>query len=262
MKGFGINFDYARNIPGRVYAYFLLFVLLVYFGLLIFQIAIVSTWIPQDFTIAYLYLNVSDPNPSMMYFNNFMHNPYTISHLTSNIQVFLLLVVLVFIIGIIVLPATGCQLPKFFFFTVTLLFVTGLPFALSGISIWTGRIFEKTYVSGFSGLNFALLGLFLFLFLLWLFSSVLKEKPDSHLTPYILLSSVFFIVALVVFVILLDLANPVVGVYSHLGGFLLGLIIPAVVGIILLSESLIQKIVISILLAGGLIGCAIFWMIV
>lgn len=155
--------EYARTIPTRTYWAFFAFNLAIYLSIIGFQIAILTLTIPQEFTLQYLYLNVNSPNLSSMFFNHFMHNPLSISHMTDNILVFLFLIVLVFIAGFIILPASGCPLPKHFFPAIFLVFLIGLPFAISGISIWTGRIFQKTYVSGFSGFNFALLGMFFFL---------------------------------------------------------------------------------------------------
>ncbi len=261
MLPFNQYFNYAKSLPTRLYLEFFVFTLTIYLSLIAFQIAILKLIIPQEFTLQYLYLNVNSPNLSSMFFNHFMHNPLSISHMTDNILVFLFLIVLVFIAGFISLPASGCPLPKHFFPAIFLVFLIGLPFAISGISIWTGRIFQKTYVSGFSGFNFALLGLFFFLLFFWLYCGILRTRSTHPLSPFVLLFSVFFVISVAIVGIMLDLKNPQVGVFAHMGGFLLGLLLPAMVGVILVSKRMNQKILFSVLLVSVLTGCAGLWVI-
>jgi len=253
--------EYVKSIPTRLYLEFIAFTLAIYLSLIGFQIAILTLVIPQEFTLQYLYLNVNTPNLSSMFFNHFMHNPLSISHMTDNILVFLFLIVLVFIAGFIILPASGCPLPKHFFPAIFLIYLIGLPFAISGISIWTGRIYQKTYVSGFSGFNFALLGLLFFMMLFWLYSGILRTRSTHPLSPFVLLFSVFFVISVAIGAIMLDLKNPQVGVFSHLGGFLLGLLLPAMVGVILVAKRVNQKVLFSVLLVSVLAGCAGFWIV-
>lgn len=261
MEFFEKYISHAKSLPTRLYLSFFAFTLAIYLSLIAFQIAILKLIIPQEFTLQYLYLNVNSPNLSSMFFNHFMHNPLSISHMTDNILVFLFLIVLVFIAGFISLPASGCPLPKHFFPAIFLVFLIGLPFAISGISIWTGRIFQKTYVSGFSGFNFALLGLFFFLLFFWLYCGILRTRSTHPLSLFVLLFSVFFVISVAIVGIMLDLKNPQVGVFAHMGGFLLGLLIPAMVGIILLSKRVNQKVLFSVLLVSMLAGCAGFWIV-
>lgn len=227
---------YAASLPARTYYSFLAFVLAVYLALIGFQTAIVTFVIPQDFTLHYLLLDVNNPNVSSMFFCNFMHNPLSVTHMTDNVATFVFLIVLVFVAGFILLPASGFPLPKHFFPAMLLVYLAGLPFALSGMAIWTGRIVQKTYVSGFSGFNFALLGLFFFLLLVWLYSMTLRERHGNPVSPYALLFATFFMVVVATGMIFLDLANPAVGIYVHLGGFLLGLLLPAIVGMVLVRK--------------------------
>lgn len=254
-------FTYGQRLSTKTYWAFFAFILAIYLGLITFQVAILTLTIPQEFTLQYIYLNVNSPNLSSMFFNHFMHNPLSISHMTDNIQVFILLIVLTFIAWFIILPASGCSLPKHFFPAIFLVYLIGLPFAISGISIWTGRIFQKTYVSGFSGINFALLGLFFFILFFWLYCGILRTRSTHPLSPYFLLFSVFFVISVAIGAIMMDLKNPQVGVFAHLGRFLLGLIIPVMVGIILLSKRVNQKVLFSFLLVSLLAGCAGFWIV-
>lgn len=253
--------DYAKTIPTRTYWAFFAIILAIYLALIAFQVAILTLVIPQEFTLQYLYLNVNSPNFSSMFFNHFMHNPLSISHMTDNLQVFIFLIVLTFIVGFIILPASRCSLPSHFFPAIFLIYLIGLPFAISGISIWAGRIFQKTYVSGFSGINFALLGLFFFILFFWLYCGVLRTRSTHPLSPFVLLFSVFFVISVAIGAIMMDLKNPQVGVFAHLGGFLLGLLIPAMVGIILLSKRVNQKVLFAFLLVSVLAGCAGFWLV-
>jgi len=254
-------FTYAKSLPPRTYWAFFAFTLAIYLALIAFQTAILTLVIPQEFTLQYLYLNVNSPNLLSMFFNHFMHNPLSLSHMTDNIQTFIFLIVLVFIAGFIILPASGCSLPKLFFPAIFLVYLIGLPFAISGISIWTGRIFQKTYVSGFSGFTFALLGLFFFMMFFWLYCGILHTRATHPLSPYVLLFSIFLIISVAIAAIMLDLKNPQVGVFAHLGGFLLGLLIPAMVGIVLISKGMKEKVGFAFLLIAILSGCAGFWMV-
>lgn len=254
-------FEFAKKIPARIYWAFFAFTLAIYLSLIAFQVAILTLTIPQEFTLQYIYLNVNSPNLSSMFFNHFMHNPLSISHMTDNIQAFIFLIVLVFIAGFIILPASGCPLPKHFFPAIFLVYLIGLPFAVSGISIWTGRIFQKTYVSGFSGFNFALLGLFFFMLFFWLYSGMLQNRSTHPLSPFVLLFSVLFVISITVAAIMLDLKNPQVGVFAHLGGVLLGLLTPAMVGIILVSKRMKDKFGFALLLIAVLAVCAGFWIV-
>jgi len=252
----------AKIIPARTYWTFIAFTLAIYLALIAFQLAIITLVIPQEFTLQYLYLNVNMPNLSSMFFNHFIHNPLSISHMTDNIQTFILLIVLVFIAGFIILPASRSELPKHFFPAIFIVYLIGLPFAISGISIWSGRIFHKTYISGFSGINFALLGLFFFMLFFWLFCGMLRNRSNQPLSPYILLFSVFFVILIAIAAIMLDLKNPQVGVFAHLGGFILGLLLPAMGGIILVSKSVKQKVTFSLVLIAVLTVCAGFWIVI
>jgi hypothetical protein len=254
-------FIYVKSLPTKVCLSFFAFTLTIYIALIAFQAAILTLVIPQEFTLHYFYLNVNSPNLSSMFFNHFMHNPWSISHMTENILAFLFLSVMLFIAAAIVLPASGYSLPKHFFPAIFLVYAAGLPFALSGISIWAGRIFGKMLVSGFSGFNFALLGLLFFLMLFWGYTRILKEQPANPLSPYKLLFGAIFMIGLVIAAIMLDLKNPNVCIFAHLGGFLLGLLIPAMVGIVLMSESMKQKVGFSLFLIAVLVACAGFWVV-
>lgn len=253
--------EYAKTIPAWTYWSFLVCTVAIYLALVAFQAAILTLVIPQEFTMQYLYLNVNSPNLTSMFFNHFMHNPLSASHLADNIQVFIFLVVLIFVAGFILLPKSECFLPTHFFPAIFFIYLLGLPFAISGISIWAGRIFEKTYVSGFSGIIFAMLGLFFFLLFLWFSCGILRNRPTNPLSPYVLLFSVFFVIAVAIAGIMLDLEDPGIGVFAHLGGFLLGLLSPAIVGIVLVSKSMKEKAGFTLLLVAVLAGCAGSWML-
>jgi membrane associated rhomboid family serine protease len=125
----------------------------------------------------------------------------------------------------------------------------------------TGRIFQKTCVSVFSGFNFALLGLFFFMLFFWLYYGILRTRATHPMSPFILLVSVLFVIFITVAAIMLDLKNPQVGVFAHLGGFLLGLLIPAMVGIILVSKGMKEKVGFAFLLIAVLAVCAGFWLV-
>jgi len=69
------------------------------------------------------------------------------------------------------------------------------------------------------------------------------------------------VISITVAAIVLDLKNPQVGVFAHLGGFLLGLLIPAMVGIIFVSRRMKEKLGFALLLIAVLAVCAGFWIV-
>lgn len=120
---------------------------------------------------------------------------------------------------------------------------------------------EDSSITRFSGIIFAMLGLFFFLLFLWFSCGILRNRPTNPLSPYVLLFSVFFVIAVAIAGIMLDLEDPGIGVFAHLGGFLLGLLSPAIVGIVLVSKSMKEKAGFTLLLVAVLAGCAGSWML-
>lgn len=247
-ENLSVILEYAKGVPGPVYLRCLMFVAGLTALLISFQYSILHL-IPVDFTLSHIFLNVTAPNPSSMFLSNYMHNPLDPAHITNNLSITIFLLFAIFITGTIVLPATGCRMPPGFFLVTYLIFFFLLPFAISGISIWSARIMGKSWSSGFSGISFALFGLLIFLMLVRAYMVVLHHPGrDAYRTVFTLLSMTFISSALVVAVILLDLRTQNINVYAHLGGFALGLLVPSLVGMGMTVGTREGKIAVAVML--------------
>lgn len=248
-----ILFSYAKTVPKSTFLYFFDFVVGMTALLVFFQYSILYL-IPVEFTLDYIYLNVTTPNVSSMLLSNYMHNPLDPSHIANNLPTTVFLILATFLVGIIILPATGCRMPSKFFPMVYLVFFLLLPFPISGISIWAARIMGKSWCSGFSGINFALLGLLFFLMLTWLYITTLQsQNNDAYRSTFALLSGTFLLLMIVMTAVFLDLKDSGINLYGHLGGFMLGLLMPALIGLGIVAEKVQQKVVIGLII-GFVIG--------
>ncbi|MCC7566033.1 MAG: hypothetical protein KO206_07140 [Methanomicrobiaceae archaeon] len=252
--------SYAKTLPQSTYISFLGFLLGVAGVLVSFQYAILRI-IPAEFTLRYIYLNVNAPTLSAMFLNNYMHNPMDASHIASNLPATVFLIAAVFTAGTILLPAFGCRMPQGFFPATYLVFFLLLPFPISGISIWSARIMGKVWSSGFSGINYALLGLLFFLMLSRLYIGTLRDTGrDACRSAFALLLGTFLLLALAILFIFIDLHATHINVYAHLGGFLLGLIVPALVGLLLSAEDARQKALAAAMIGLVVLAPAVGWL--
>jgi|GEM_PF-1484683 len=258
---FGTLLSYARTIPKSIFILYLLF-LAGLFGLLAgFQYAILRI-IPIEFTLRYIYLNVGDPNPASMFLSNYMHNPLDSAHIMNNLYSVYLLIIAIFVVGIIILPALRSPMPRKFFPATFLVFLLALPFSISGISIWSARIMGKEWSSGFSGITSAFLGLLFFLMLSLLYRTVLESRSER--TPqsiFVLLTATFCTLTLAIAQIFTELPSGTVNVYAHLGGLLLGLLIPSLIGLLLTARDRRQTAVAGIFIGLVLFIPSVFWLL-
>ncbi len=253
---------YAKSLPRSTYVYFFDFVVGVTALLVFFQYAVLHL-IPAEFTLDHIYLNVTTPNVSSMFLSNYMHNPLDPTHIANNLPATVFLLLAIFLVGTILLPAAGCPLPQRFFPATYLVFFLLLPFPISGISIWSARLMGKAWSSGFSGINFALLGLLFFLALVWLYAAVLRDPDrDVYRSTFALLSATILTVGVVIAVVLLDLQTGSINVCGHLGGFLLGLLVPSLIGVLLTAERRYQRYSVASLIGVVLLVPAVGWMVV
>ncbi|MDV2480714.1 rhomboid family intramembrane serine protease [Methanoculleus sp. Wushi-C6] len=259
---FAFVLGYAKTVPGSVYIHFLTLVVGITALLIIFQHSILHL-IPMDFTLDHIFLNMTTPNPSSMFLSNYMHNPFDPTHITNNLSTTAFLLFAVFIAGTVVLPAIGYRMPPRFFLLTYLIFFLLLPFAISGISIWSARITGKSWSSGFSGISFALFGLLVFLMLSWAYTTTLQSpNRDTCRSVFVLLSMTLICLISVIAVILLDLRTQNVNVYAHLGGFALGLLVPALVGMGLTAETRGQKAAVAAMLGLVILLPSVGWLVV
>jgi hypothetical protein len=258
---YAIILSYARTIPKSIYLLYLLFLAGI-FGLLSgFQYAIIRI-IPIEFTLRYIYLNVGDPNLLSMFLGNYMHNPLDSSHITNNLYSAYLLIIAIFIVGIIILPALRSPMPPKFFPATFLIFLLALPFSISGISIWSARIMGKEWSSGFSGITYAFLGLLFFLMLSLVYRTVLESRSEStSQSVFLLLTATCLTLTLAICQIFTELPSGTVNVYAHLGGLLLGLLIPSLIGLFLTARDHRQKAVAGVFIGSVLFIPSVFWLL-
>lgn len=253
---------YAKTIPGSVYLRFLGFVVGIAALLVFFQYSILYI-IPAGFTLDYIYLNMTTPNPSSMFLSNYMHNPFDQTHITSNLLTTISLLVAIFLAGTIALPAGGYRMPPKFFTVIYLVFFLLLPFAISGISIWSARIMGIAWSSGFSGISYALFGLLVFLMLGWAYTTILESpNRDTYRLAFALLSMTFVSLIPVIAFILLDLRTHSINVYAHLGGFALGLLVPSLVAVGMTAETKREKVAVAAMLAVVILLPSVGWIVV
>ncbi len=257
----GTILSYARTIPRSIYLLYFLFLAGI-FGLLSgFQYAILRI-IPVDFTLRHIYLNVGDPSLLSMFLSNYMHNPLDSSHIMNNLSSAYLLIIAIFVVGIIILPALRSPMPPKFFPATFLVFLLALPFSISGISIWSGRIMGKEWSSGFSGITYAFLGLLFFLMLSLVYRTVLESRSEKiSQSVFVLLTATFLTLTLAICQIFAELPSGTVNVYAHLGGLLLGLLIPSLIGLFLTAQDQKQKAVAGVFIGFVLFIPSVFWLL-
>jgi hypothetical protein len=270
----------------------LVFLVVVFPLLLLVTQYLVLTTIPPQFTISYLVLNFSQPTVSGMFFSNYIHTVFTINHVLDNYNGYLFVISLLVIVYFFIIPLLkkrhilSLNYPDFAFFATSAVFFLLFPFAGSGMSILFGRMLGQTGTWGFSGIVWAFLAYFYFLFLM-LISDIMishfnqrsndtsKEIHDSAIggtqtkrtekpTYTTLAGSLIFLTALFIilpmYTIFLDIGNKKINVFGHFSGFVLGFLISALVVLICERKDKRGKIVLIGLLA-FLIGIpAVVWM--
>ena len=147
--------------------------------LLIFQIVVLIGAIPPEYTVSQLVLNYSQPKVTAMFATNYIHNIWSFEHLTGNYGGYCLLLYISFILYFLVIPILKMhnvlhfEYPDSAFFGTAIVFLIGLPFAISGISILFGRMLSQTGGWGFSGIVWAFYGYLFFLILLIFYDNAL-----------------------------------------------------------------------------------------
>jgi len=271
----------------------LVFLVIVFPLLLLVTQYLVLKTIPPQFTISYLVLNFSQPTVSGMFFSNYIHTVFTFSHVLDNYNGYLLVISLLVIVYFFTIPLLkkrhilSLNYPDAAFFATSAVFFLLFPFAGSGVSILFGRMLGQTGTWGFSGIVWAFLAYFYFLFLMLISDIVIshfnqgsndqsKENLDSVThgtqtkrtekpTQTTLAGSLIFLTALFIilpmYTIFLDIGNKKINVFGHFSGFVLGFLISALVVLICERQDKRGKIVLAGLLA-FIIGIpAVAWMV-
>ena len=271
----------------------LVFLLIIVPLLLLVMQYLVLTTIPPQFTISCLVLNFSQPTVSGMFFSNYIHTVFTFSHVLDNYYGYLLVISLLVIVYFFIIPLLkkrnilSLNYPDAAFFATSAVFFLLFPFAGSGVSILFGRMLGQTGTWGFSGIVWAFLAYFYFLFLMLVSDMMIshfnqgsdetsQEIPESATTgtqtkrtekptQTTLAGSLIFLTALFIilpmYTIFLDIGNKKINVFGHFSGFVLGFLISALVVLICERRDRRGKIVLAGLLA-FIIGIpAAAWMV-
>jgi len=271
----------------------LVFLLIVVPLLLLVTQYLVLTTIPPQFTISCLVLNFSQPTVSGMFFSNYIHTVFTFSHVLDNYYGYLLVISLLVIVYFFIIPLLkkrnilSLNYPDAAFFATSAVFFLLFPFAGSGVSILFGRMLGQTGTWGFSGIVWAFLAYFYFLFLMLVSDMMISHfnqgsdetskeilesattgtqtKRTEKPTQTTLAGSLIFLTALFIilpmYTIFLDIGNKKINVFGHFSGFVLGFLISALVVLICERRDRRGKIVLAGLLA-FIIGIpAAAWMV-
>lgn len=256
-----IFLSYIKTIPKMIYIQNIIFLVGILAILYTFNYA-TRNILSIDLTSKYLFLNVNDPNLISMFLSNYVHSLDNLSHMTDNIYSACLFIILIFILGSMILPSFGCHMPSGFFLYNYLIFLFFLPFPISGISIWFARIMGINQTYGFSGINYAFIGLFLFLLFLFMYTKVMAVQFDKIYLPFFYIFSIMiFAITLVISMIFTQLHDPTANVYVHLGGFLLGLLVPSLIGLMLIAENGRQKTYFGLLFGLVIIVPSVMWLV-
>jgi hypothetical protein len=228
-----------------------------------------------------------------MFFSNYIHTVFTFSHVLDNYNGYLLVISLLAIVYFFIIPLLkkrnilSLNYPDVAFFATSAVFFLLFPFAGSGVSVLFGRMLGQTGTWGFSGIVWAFLAYFYFLFLL-LISDIMishfnqgsndqskeilesattgtQTKRTEKPTQTTLAGSLIFLTALFIilpmYTIFLDIGNKKINVFGHFSGFVLGFLISALVVLICERQDKRGKIVLAGLLA-VIIGIpAVAWMV-
>lgn len=173
----------------------------------------------------HLRLDFSHPTVLTMFAAHYTHQNFL--HLTENIKQFIPLM-----IGVIILERRD----KRIFYWICGIFFLAVPFTLSAIDILFVKYTGFTSSAGLSGINAALLGYFVYLIVDALHDFIINEEYSEHgrvMWCYVdkFIVAAFVIVMMVPILSIIQYAmfpqmNPVI----HIGGYVIGFLIPPLVG--------------------------------
>jgi len=172
-----------------------------------------------------LRLDFANPTIFTMFAAHYTHQ--NIVHLIENIKQFIPLM-----IGVIILERRH----KHIFYMICAVYFLAMPFTLSSIDLIFARYTGFTTSAGLSGINTALLGYFVYLLVNELYYFLINDEyeevgavPWFYVDKFIV--TAFFMVLIVPILSIIQYAmfpqmNPVV----HIGGYIIGFLIPPLVG--------------------------------
>ena len=258
--------------------------------LFVIQYAVITATIPVDYTISNLFLNYSHPNATAMFATNYIHDVWNPGHVISNIASIYAIMFATFIVFFIVIPIFQMhnllhfKYPDLSFFSTAAVLLFGLPFAVSGISIYFGRQLSQTGGWGFSGIVWGFYAYLFFLGLLIISDTILNRMiqrgtlshPDGEVnitnpvltdpptTTGIALSLLFLnfvVVIFPIFTILAEIGSKKIGVFGHFAGFALGLFIAVLVMLIFERKTMRNRVMLSGVLLLVIAVPSVIWMI-
>lgn len=240
--------------------------------------------IPPQYTVTHLVLNFSHPNATAIFGSNYIHDVWLPRHIVDNLIGYFVILYIIVIFYYIVIPIGQLHNVLRFnysdsaFFGTIIILLLGLPFVVSGISIYFGRISSQTGNWGFSGIIYGFLAYLFFLILLTMYDFVLSklaekrgdikffndkkslEKPTTMSNALGLIFFNLIIVIIPIYWILSEIGDKKIGVFGHLAGFTFGLIIATLIMMICERTRLKTRIAISFVLFLILVIPSVFWL--
>jgi len=186
--------------------------------------------IPAEIPPNYIILSLESPTLTAMFMSSYFHNITDPDHLFSNYFNTIFMMAVIWLIWFVVMPLKGFDRPKHFLMINIGAFLLILPFFVSIVSLYFCRIFEKTYTLGFSGIVYALFGLFIYLILMMFYETAIDSGLDTVYMVHLLLLSAGLLIIIPVFAILSEIGDSI-NVFGHLAGFSFGIIFPSITGI-------------------------------
>jgi hypothetical protein len=204
--------------------WFFLFFIIPYF-LIEMQVYIInginSGTISPETSLFTFYTNTTHPSGSSLFLTTYIHRLQDWSHCLNNIEVYLVILILIFIFETFWLFSKENDRTERDFYISLLLFFLVFPFSISGVSLIIFRITGGTGFNGFSGIVAAFLGYFWFLLYNIYFlerGRVLQSNPQTVKIVDGFMILCFFIP------ILIFIFNNLLS-YDNLGGHTIGYVL-------------------------------------
>ena len=261
----------------KIAIYFL--IVFVPLALIALQLLVLGV-IPPDFTAKYIILNFGNPSISGMFASCYVHT-VPVDHLMSNFGTYIgtmFTLVMWYFVLIPIFKRKGylkLEYSDAAFFANAALILLVVPFAVSGISILFGRQMHWQSTLGFSGIAWAFVAYFVFLFLKMGYDkaifNILKKKQndpsgesiEGAIGNAIILLIIFSVMGVIIpaYAILLDIGTSRINIFGHFGGFTVGLLVTASMTLAYETHERKVQIAMIVLLAVVVITSACAWMV-
>ena len=192
------------------------------------HLLIIQGIISYEICRRYFYLRIGTPSLTNVFLSNYVHNPTDLSHIVDNISRFFVAAVLICIM-IWYLQKKGVFFPEQFYRRTITIFLIGVPFIISFVSLISGKMQNIVYIFGFSGIVWTYIGFLLLLIALAIGTYELEifaglRRHYSLWSP-LLFTSLLTCAVPIVFIFYL-FGNHWSNMFGHLAGLFAGMMIP------------------------------------